>query len=199
MKKSIVLLSSFLLLIGFAQAAHSATVYFDFNGDTLADTAYGITAGDLFPADVYVAGADASPLGAFAVGVTFNPLLATATAATADLAWFPVPHLPAAGSASLEGTNMAGLATVPSRRLGTLDFTSLGAGIFDLQLGFLYQNGLDFVGPNLQLYDSLITFQNAQITAATAPVPLPGAFWLLGTGLIGLLGLRKRSANADVC
>ena len=27
------------------------------------------------------------------------------------------------------------------------------------------------------------------------PVPIPGAVWLLGSGLLGLIGIRKRSAN----
>lgn len=32
------------------------------------------------------------------------------------------------------------------------------------------------------------------VSAYPTPVPIPGAAWLLGSGLIGLLGLRRRSA-----
>lgn len=30
-----------------------------------------------------------------------------------------------------------------------------------------------------------------------APIPIPGAFWLLGSGLVGLVGLRKRIRKAQ--
>ena len=31
--------------------------------------------------------------------------------------------------------------------------------------------------------------------AAVAPVPIPGAVWLLGSGLVGLLGFRRKIRN----
>lgn len=31
-----------------------------------------------------------------------------------------------------------------------------------------------------------------RITATAAPVPIPAAFWLLGSGLVGLIGIRRR-------
>jgi hypothetical protein len=33
---------------------------------------------------------------------------------------------------------------------------------------------------------------NGQISWLMTPVPLPGAFWLFGTGLVGFLGLKRR-------
>jgi hypothetical protein len=41
-----------------------------------------------------------------------------------------------------------------------------------------------------------ITELDAIGTAGGAHVPVPGAVWLLGTGLISLAGIRKRSTNA---
>lgn len=33
---------------------------------------------------------------------------------------------------------------------------------------------------------------NVFITASSTPVPIPAAIWLLGSGLIGLIGLRRK-------
>ncbi len=41
-----------------------------------------------------------------------------------------------------------------------------------------------------------ITELDAIGTASAAHVPVPGAVWLLGTGLIGLAGIRRRSTNS---
>ncbi len=48
-------------------------------------------------------------------------------------------------------------------------------------------NGTEFSGADFQL-----TSANT-----ISPVPLPGAVWLLGSGLIGLFGLRRRSGNSS--
>ena len=34
-----------------------------------------------------------------------------------------------------------------------------------------------------------------ETTLAAAPVPIPGAVWLLGSGLVGLVGLRRRNRS----
>ena len=47
-------------------------------------------------------------------------------------------------------------------------------------------------GPDLPAGDA-VWFDNFQFSpAAQTPVPLPGAVWLLGSGLVGLIGLKRR-------
>jgi hypothetical protein len=36
-------------------------------------------------------------------------------------------------------------------------------------------------------------FITEDLTVAVAPVPVPAAAWLLGSGLLGLIGIRRRS------
>ena len=38
-------------------------------------------------------------------------------------------------------------------------------------------------------------FRTYATTSATAAVPIPGAIWLLGTGLVGLVGIRRRQSK----
>ena len=52
-----------------------------------------------------------------------------------------------------------------------------------------YNPGTD-LGPYLVLAGDGTKFGGG--TILNAPVPIPGAVWLLGSGLIGLAGLRKR-------
>ncbi|HET6491124.1 MAG TPA: hypothetical protein VFG28_15315 [Syntrophales bacterium] len=75
--------------------------------------------------------------------------------------------------------------------LGSLAGTG---GAFSDQISGVLSD-LDFISPYGLSINSLIIHEaqgvssfNANLTA----VPIPGAFWMLGTGLIGLLGIRRR-------
>ena len=60
-------------------------------------------------------------------------------------------------------------------------WTALAAG--DYTLSFEVFNVFDDFVPSQAFFDANVL---------TAAVPVPGAVWLLGTGLLGLLGLRSR-------
>ena len=56
-------------------------------------------------------------------------------------------------------------------------------------------NGYTFI---IQFFDNWggAAWYNINISYIGAPVPVPGAVWLFGSGLLGLLGFRKRTPNA---
>jgi hypothetical protein len=43
--------------------------------------------------------------------------------------------------------------------------------------------------------DGGASFGKTSVSASAPVVPVPAAAWLLGTGLIGLVGIRRRKAN----
>lgn len=94
---------------------------------------------------------------------------------------------------------------------GTVNFTAttLGAGATlstDQTLATFTFDGDATLTWNIANAGFLVTINggtelsgaNFQLTSANtiSPVPLPGAVWLLGSGLVGLFGLRRRSANS---
>ena len=81
---------------------------------------------------------------------------------------------------------------------GEWDFSGVGISSLSLEDGSwigwsVAAAGLDFA--NSEAMSAWMNNKQAPVEpiAATAPVPIPGAVWMLGSGLIGLIGLGKRS------
>jgi hypothetical protein len=95
-----------------------------------------------------------------------------------------------------EVTNF-GWQALPPTKLALFDFTFTVTGG---TLASLYAGGL---GGDIGLSENssfsgdwMVNHEGIKIKHDTAPVvPLPGAVWLLGGGLVGLVGLRRRKAS----
>ena len=99
--------------------------------------------------------------------------------------------------------NSAGIKYYASedQSLGTEDVLLGSQPIFDISFKvagvdkeYSYYDGSSYTGLQL-LKDDYTKFGLVKITNVdpiTCDTPIPGAAWLLGTGLVGLIGLRKR-------
>jgi hypothetical protein len=52
-----------------------------------------------------------------------------------------------------------------------------------------------YVGSDGHVYQETPNYLHIEYTLQPAPVPIPGAVWLLGSGLIGLIGIRRKFRN----
>jgi hypothetical protein len=202
MKKTYLLASAVFLLFGFSQTAYSAPlVYIDFDGDGAAETNWTINAGDPFTANIYASnfadtmGNTHNGLIGFGLNLTFDPAEVTADSVSVAAPWNTLANTVSPGSASVAGLYFAiglipGLPTTPPLLLGSVHFSGSQPGLIDLALAD--RPIAEFGGKDGFIFDQLITFQGATVTAASAAVPLPGAVWLLGAGLTSLFGLRSR-------
>jgi hypothetical protein len=64
---------------------------------------------------------------------------------------------------------------------------------FSISSGFVEGNNtLDFIVNNAEGTGENPTALRVELTGEASPVPVPAAVWLFGSGLLGLLGIRKK-------
>ena len=80
--------------------------------------------------------------------------------------------------------------------LATLFFSGDNPGTSPLSFINYGQGGNDIKGVENIPYDSpILNDGSITVRGGGAPVPIPAALWLLGSGLIGLIGLRRKFSN----
>jgi hypothetical protein len=76
----------------------------------------------------------------------------------------------------------------PDFNIADILFTATGVGISPISFGTTLTNWV--VGDSSTLYSPQPTFVGGNVTVNA--VPIPGALWLLGSGLIGMVGIRRK-------
>jgi hypothetical protein len=180
------------MVMGVAGAASAATsTFFDFNGDMAADTLLIIPIGTTFTADIYGTSDEASGIGTASVRVSFD---ITQFNVLSMIVGIPPGQLTianifdnAAGTADIGWGVVFPPVTATPFLIGSIDFSFLGPGNLVMGETFPALPNFDgFVAFDGTVLDSSVTYGSAQV------VPIPGSVLLLGSGLLGLVGIRRK-------
>ena len=74
--------------------------------------------------------------------------------------------------------------------------TDDGSYTYSDDFGFTYYPEGEFFSPVIAMFDESGTYRGETGQANGNPVPIPGALWLLGSGLFGLVAIRRRKKAA---
>jgi hypothetical protein len=188
MKKQIVAILMALMLISLANAAYAGLITENFSGTiTYADASnpFDVAADDLFGWTTTYDLTYQNSLGNIVIGDDQDMKLSVTIGSrtfgeTEDVFYGPgtfgAPILTFDDQDRIDGVSL-----LVDDYANGYRFRSLGDGSgFDI-----YSIGADGFSDNIHLVSGTFSFD-------AAPVPIPGALWLMGSGLVGLLGYRRR-------
>lgn len=181
MKRVLGVICVLFFVMGVYGVAGAATVTFD--PDPIPD----VIVGDTFT--VSIIGTDFPATGGGNVVFEWDPSILTITPADITFTWtgdFTGTPVVDVGSGSLSVGVFAG--TPPSGTFGIADLMFTASGLGD---SFLTISPNTWVEPDLATLIPDVLGASGTITVV-APVPIPGSILLLGSGLVGLVGLVRR-------
>lgn len=218
MKKLLILCMAVFMVLGFVGVASAAlTFQTDFGQDGSFENIWTLQPSEFVFIDLYVSGVPAGAdvlidplvgpptningLASFGVDVTYDPAALSVTPGTV----FNMPPLVGGaeltpGSIVLSGVNFQALvdgSSGPSGDLilfGTIELhCDAATGLTDL---YLFDPDRGGAFDHIVLFDGTVLdgdLAGGIKLAEINQVPIPGAIWLLGSGLLGLIGLRRRA------
>ncbi len=193
--------------LGVVMAAGAIRMAFDFSNDiTFLNSILGDAPGQGLSLTSFTL-ADGSDLASSGLGIEFianNTLLSAfvtdATNLPLDIATAPDKAEVTAGlaiaSAELNPPlSLLNLSLSPEPNPLVFDFgcASIGTGPFDI-VGGGFAQGESQCGDSTQNLNNIRLISNSEVPPVPVPVPA-AAVWLLGSGLIGLVGLRKKASK----
>jgi hypothetical protein len=206
MKKFYILLTATLIMISYTAATGAATISISPTGT------YAMTSGDTMNFDVlFTADGDGDTLTGATLSLGYDATELTFLSYATPLGWEeffgPVQDVTLESGSYLANYNQnypwdgspIDVAANQSVSLGTFTFEATAGlaadGLSDLWVvdevevnGLTYFSIISYNDSYGEYASTLLTAQGADV----APVPVPAAAWLLGSGLLGLIGIRGR-------
>ncbi len=187
-KSMLYILAILLVLFGTSTVNAAITVGIDIGPDGNLDTLYTLDTGDAFTADIV--GYDLKDVMAMGFKLQYDPSQLNLQQADVAAEWSFKPETDE-GVGQIEfnaGAPLGGDPISGNVALATVTFQCLNPGTSIIKLGHAdNQGGGFFPEPDeINWMDLQIIQKNPN------PVPIPGAVWLLGAGLIGLAGFARK-------
>lgn len=198
MKKIMVILMAVFMIFGFSTAASAAfdlSFNIDFHTDGLSNPVHSYASGDYNTGDTiqlnpceyvwvdFYADVTGEAFTGADLTLAFNAATLEATDATGAGGFVPIGSATIApGSASISTGNFTGV-TGNDNIFASILLHCIGLGIDDLYMSGLFA---DLASP------AIVIEPPGCVVGTIENVPIPGALWLLGSGLIGLVGVRRR-------
>lgn len=190
MKKHIVAILMTLLVIPLSNVAYAGLITENFSGTiTYGDGSnpFGVAVDDLFSWKTTYDLAYQNSLGNIVIGDDSNMKLSVTIGSRTFVETEDVFYGPGTFGAPIltfdDQDQIDGVSFLVDDYTNGYRFRSLGDGSgFDI-----YSIGADGFSDDIHLVSGTFSFD-------AAPVPIPGALWLMGSGMVGLLGCRSRKA-----
>jgi hypothetical protein len=191
MKRFLVLVLALVMVLGFAGfASASPYIWFDANGDMVPDTEWIMEPCDVVWLEVYISGVPTPGLISMGLIASYDPdqlEVTTGTGIYRDNWWFGPLNL-SPGVVDMVGGRLYPGLSGDDIHLGTIELHCIEPGVSSITLTDHDAPYDDFVLADGRVLDNEILYGSIEITN----VPIPGTLLLLGSGLLGIIGLGRR-------